>query len=89
MSIIAVECALRVYCSANASLALLFVLCIEDRLLTLVEPERGVMEMAKNSKQTSKAVARKASAALRDGRSSGRTKSIAGSALAQAKPTKR
>lgn len=45
--------------------------------------------MAKNSKQTSKAVARKASAALRDGRSSGRTKSIAGSALAQAKPTKR
>ena len=49
----------------------------------------GVNEMAKNSKQTSKAVARKASAALRDGRSSGRTKSIAGSALAQTKPTKR
>lgn len=45
--------------------------------------------MAKNSKQTSKAVARKASAALRDGRSSGRTKSIAGSALAQAKPSKK
>lgn len=44
--------------------------------------------MARNTKQTSKAVARKASAALRDGRSSGRTKSIAGSALAQAKPTK-
>ena len=36
-----------------------------------------------NKKQTSKAVARKASAALRDGRSSSRTKSIAGRALSQ------
>ena len=45
--------------------------------------------MAKNPKQTSKAVARKASAVLRDGRSSSGMKSIAGSALAQTKSTKR
>ncbi len=47
--------------------------------------------MAKaKGKVTSKAVARKASAALRDGRSSSRTKSIAASALAQtpSKPKK-
>jgi hypothetical protein len=37
------------------------------------------------SKVTSAKVAQAASAALRDGRSSGRTRSIAGSALAQAK----
>lgn len=37
-----------------------------------------------NKKQTSASVAKKASAALRDGRSSARTKSIAGSALSQA-----
>lgn len=42
--------------------------------------------MAKNSKQTSRSVATKASKALRDGRSSARTKSIAASALSQAKP---
>ncbi|MGT2800966.1 hypothetical protein Javan290_0058 [Streptococcus phage Javan290] len=41
--------------------------------------------MAKNTKQTSAKVARQASKALRDGRSSARTKSIAGSALSQAK----
>ena len=43
--------------------------------------------MAKSSsrKVTSKKVATKASKALSDGRSSSRTKSIAGSALAQAK----
>ncbi|WCC79721.1 hypothetical protein O6R08_09560 [Cutibacterium equinum] len=45
--------------------------------------------MARNSKQTSRAVARKASAALRDGRSSARTKSVAASALAQARPSKK
>lgn len=38
-----------------------------------------------NKKQTSKQVATKASKALRDGRSSVRTKSIAGSALSQTK----
>lgn len=38
-----------------------------------------------NSKQTSKAVASKASAILRDGRTSSRTKSVAASALAQTK----
>lgn len=36
-----------------------------------------------NNKQTSPRVARKASKALRDNRSSARTKSIAGSALSQ------
>ncbi|WP_185040718.1 MULTISPECIES: hypothetical protein [unclassified Curtobacterium] len=42
--------------------------------------------MAKSSSRTtSKSVAHKASAALRDGRSSARTRSIAASALAQAK----
>jgi hypothetical protein len=43
--------------------------------------------MAKKSsdKVTSSSVAKKASAALRDGRSADRTKSLAGSALSQAK----
>jgi hypothetical protein len=45
--------------------------------------------MAKNSKQTSQAVARKASSLLRDGRTSAKTKSVAGSALAQTKPKKK
>lgn len=45
--------------------------------------------MGRNRKQTSRAVARKASAVLRDGRSSVRTKSVAASALAQTKPSKR
>lgn len=49
----------------------------------------GVNDMAKNSKQTSKTVARKASAALCDGRSSSRTRSIAASALSQTKPGKK
>ena len=44
--------------------------------------------MAKNnSKQTSLTVARKASSLLRDGRTSLKTKSVAGSALSQTKPT--
>lgn len=38
-----------------------------------------------NTKQTSKSVASKASAILRDGRSSSRSKSVAASALAQTK----
>ncbi|MFC5281174.1 hypothetical protein ACFPGO_04725 [Arcanobacterium canis] len=42
----------------------------------------------RNMKQTSRPVATKASALLRDGRTSARTKSVAGSALAQAKPRK-
>ena len=45
--------------------------------------------MAKNSKQTSKVVASKASKVLRDGRSSKTSKSVAGSALAQTRPGKR
>ena len=42
------------------------------------------MAKPSSSKVTSPAVARKASAALRDGRSAPRTKAIAASALAQA-----
>ena len=45
--------------------------------------------MAKNSKQTSKALASKASKVLRDGRYSKTSKSVAGSALAQTRPGKR
>lgn len=43
--------------------------------------------MAKNSKQTSKAVATKASKFLRAGRCGKDSKSVAGSALAQTKPS--
>ncbi len=41
-----------------------------------------------NRKQTSKNVARKASAILRDGRSSERSKTVAASALAQTRKSK-
>lgn len=44
--------------------------------------------MAKNSKQTSKFIAAKASKVLRDGRYSKTSKSVAASALAQTKPKK-
>lgn len=44
--------------------------------------------MAKNTKQTSRPVASKASKVLRDGRYSKTSKSVAGSALAQTKPKK-
>lgn len=50
---------------------------------------RGGEIMTKNSKQTSKSVARKASTILRDGRYSKTAKSVAGSALAQTKPSKK
>jgi hypothetical protein len=45
--------------------------------------------MARNTKQTSKSVATKASKVLRDGRYSKTSKSVAGSALAQTKPSKK
>jgi hypothetical protein len=45
--------------------------------------------MTKNTKQTSPAVASKASDVLRGGRFSDTSKSVAGSALSQAKPTKK
>ena len=46
--------------------------------------------MAKiNKKQTSRAVAKKASSLLRSNGTSKKTKSVAGSALAQTKPKKR
>lgn len=49
--------------------------------------KREVIWMAKNSKQTSKAVATKASRILKDGRYSKTSRSVAGSALSQAKPS--
>ncbi len=48
-----------------------------------------VIEMSKNSKQTSKAVATKASRILKDGRYGKDSKSVAGSALVQTKPGKK
>lgn len=42
----------------------------------------------RNTKQTSRPVAKKASTPLRDGRTSAKTKSVAASALAQAKTRK-
>lgn len=42
----------------------------------------------RNTKQTSRPVAKKASELLRDGRTSAKTNSVAASALAQAKPRK-
>ncbi len=50
---------------------------------------KEVKHMGKNRKQTSATVTSKASKILTDGRSSERTKSVAASALAQAKPSKR
>lgn len=47
------------------------------------------MSKARNIKQTSRTVARQASAVLRDGRSSARSKSVAAYALAQARPASR
>lgn len=44
---------------------------------------------AQNSKQTSKSVATKASKILTDGRYSKTSKSVAGSALSQTKPSKK
>ena len=48
--------------------------------------DRRWTDMAKNTRQTSKAVASKASKILRDRRYSSNAKSVAGSALAQTKP---
>lgn len=48
-----------------------------------------VIHMAKNLKQTSKAVASKASKILKDGRYGKTAKSVAGSALAQTKTNKK
>lgn len=45
--------------------------------------------MSKNTKQTSKVVAQKASKVLRDNRYSKTAKAVAGSALAQTKPRKK
>ena len=53
-------------------------------IITLKE----VIAIAKNTKQTSKTVASKASKLLRDGRTSKTTKSVAGSALSQTKKSK-
>lgn len=52
---------------------------------TKTHTESEVMKMQKNTKQTSKQVASKASKVMRDGRYSKTAKSVAGSALAQTK----
>lgn len=58
-----------------------------QKAVTVMREEIGrEVRMAKNSKQTSKAVASKASKILRDGRYGKNSKSVAGSALAQTKP---
>lgn len=62
----------------------------KNYVLTLrYKKSKEVKEMAKNTKQTSSRVASKASKVLRDGRYSKTSKSVAGSALAQTKPSKR
>ena len=45
--------------------------------------------MARNTKQTSKSVASKASQILRDSRYGAKSKSVAGSALSQTRPSKK
>jgi hypothetical protein len=50
---------------------------------------KEVIKMAKNTKQTSAKVASKAGKILRDGRYGKNAKSVAGSALSQAKPKKK
>ena len=55
----------------------------------VVARAKEVKSVGRNRKQTSRAVARKASAVLRDGRYGKDSKSVAASALAQAKPSKR
>lgn len=53
--------------------------------LNKAKTESELIYIAKNSKQTSKRVASKASKVLRDGRYGSKVKSVAGSALAQTK----
>lgn len=53
----------------------------------ILNVEREMIEMVKNSKQTSRRVASTASKILRDGRYGKASKSVAGSALAQTKPS--
>lgn len=57
--------------------------------LIILNVEREVIAMAKNSKQTSKRVASVASKILRDGRYSSAAKSVSGSALAQTKASRK
>ena len=51
--------------------------------------ESEVRFMSKNTKQTSKSAASKASKILSDGRYSKKSKSVAGSALSQTRPSKK
>jgi hypothetical protein len=61
----------------------------ETRLRWFIQKINRKGNIMANTKQTSKSVASKASKALRDGRSSARTKSIAASALSQTKSSRR
>lgn len=53
------------------------------------KPWKGVRNMAKNMKQTSRSVASKSSKILKDGRYGKDSKSVAGSALSQTKHGKK
>lgn len=61
--------------------------CIFNSPIVLSEVVKEVNIMTKNSKQTSRRVASTASKILRDGRYGKASKSVAGSALAQTKPS--
>lgn len=63
--------------------------CKKTIFLTLNFNRKRDKNMAKNSKQTSKSVASKASKILRDRRYGKNSKSAAGNALAQTKPGKK
>lgn len=69
----------------SESIDLIFVFFV----LANLGKEREVIDMTKNSKQTSKKIASKASKVLRDGHYSKTSKSVAGSALAQTKKSGR
>ena len=61
-----------------------------DLQKSILMRRKEVAQMAKrNSKQTSKRVASKASKILSDGRYSKKAKSVAGSALSQTRPSKK
>lgn len=71
---------------------LIFVYCFcskTEYTITYSPLKGGETILAKNTKQTSKSVASKASAILRDGRSGSRSKSVAASALSQTRPGKK
>jgi hypothetical protein len=63
--------------------------CKESVSLIKCDFSESEVNIMANNKQTSKSIATKASKVLRDGRYSKTSKSVAGSALAQTKPSKK